>query len=259
MRPFITTVFVLVCFLSAKSVMFYHDSKFIDFTKIIKDDPRITIAPADKLNYTKDGLGWDGDRQASRDGSFTTAPIAVGDDWHPARSVTLVGAVGTVSEEFKSRGRLFVRYSPDKKNWSTWQVLPVALEPRILSHVSGQKSGGKGVQFSGRLQVPEIEQSRYDELFQRYQKLDVPWASDEEAAVKWILKQDPDFFSKNLPFIGYVQFHFEGTFRGGVRVTSFEYDIPNSSSMSVIATPPKDPNADKNRGGTWRFDATKEK
>ena len=35
-----------------------------------------------------------------------------------------------------------------------------------------------------------------------YQKQDVQWRSDEEAAVKWILKMDPDFFSRNLPFMG---------------------------------------------------------
>ena len=29
-----------------------------------------------------------------------------------------------------------------------------------------------------------------------YSSLDVPWKSDEEAAVKWILEREPDFFEK---------------------------------------------------------------
>lgn len=226
------------------------DSQSIDFTKMSKDDLRVSFEPADKLTLTKQGLGWDGDAKSEYVGSFTTAPIATGTAWRPAAGVTLVGTVCPVSQVFRSgvwRGQLFVRYSPDKKHWSSWQVLQNTTEP---------KPGDKGTEFSGRLHVPQIERHRYDELIQQYHKLDVPWGSDEEAAVKWILQKQSDFFAKNLPFIGYIQFHFEGPFRGGQRITSFDYSI--SWGIGGLHLPPKDPNARKNSEGPWRFDAMKE-
>jgi len=251
MRLLIAAVFAFSCCLWVHGGILSMDSQSIDFTNMSKDDPRVTFEPADKLSFTKDGLGWDGDATSSFDGSFTTAPIATGTAWRPVGGVTLEGTVCPLSQVFRNgvwKGELYVRYSPDKKNWSSWQMLQVKGNP---------KPGDKGIKFSGMLSVPEIARRRYYELVEEYSKLDVPWGSDEEAAVKWILKKDPDFFAKNLPFIGYIQFHFEGPFRGGERITSFEYSI--SFGVGGLHLPPKDPDAYKKSEGPWRFDATKAK
>jgi hypothetical protein len=251
MRLLIATTFAFSCCLCVHGGISSMDSQSIDFTKIFKEDSRITFEPSDKLSLTADGLGWDGDAKSEYDGSFTTAPIATGTAWRPTSGVTLVGTVCPASQVFRSgvwHGQLFVRYSPDKKHWSSWQVLQNTTEP---------KPGDKGTEFSGRLHVPQIERNRYDELIQQYHKLEVPWGSDEEAAVKGILQKQPDFFAKNLPFIGYIQFHFEGPFRGGQRITSFDYRI--SWGIGGLHLPPKDPDAYKKSEGPWRFDATKEK
>jgi len=212
-----------------------------DFTKISKKDKAISFEPEDKLDFTNEGLGWNGDANSSYDGSFTTAPIAVGTAWRPTGGVTLECTLCPVSQVFREgfwKGDLYVRYSPDKKHWSSWQMLQVKGKPQPAD---------KGVKFTGMLGVPEIASKRYYELVEEYSKLDVPWQSDEEAAVKWILKKYPEFFAKNLPFIGYVQFLFEGPFRGGERITAFDCNI--YWSIGGLQTIPKDPNARKNSEG----------
>lgn len=251
MRFLIATTFAFSCCLLLQGGILSMDSQSIDFTKISKEDARITFEPSDKLSLTAGGLGWDGDAKSEYDGSFTTVPIATGMAWRPTSGVTLLATVCPASQVFRSgvwRGQLYVRYSPDKKHWSSWQVLQNSVEP---------KPSDKGTEFSGRLHVPRLERNRYDELIQEYSKLDVPWRSDEEAAVKWILQKKPDFFAKNLPFIGYIQFHFEGPFRGGQRITSFDYCI--SWGIGGVHMSPKDTYERKNSEGPWRFDATKER
>ena len=63
--------------------------------------------------------------------------------------------------------------------------------------------------------IPERELRQYQGYLEQYSKLDVPWTSDEEAAVRWILKQQPDFFERSLPFIGYIEFLFDAPFYEG--------------------------------------------
>jgi hypothetical protein len=249
MRPLLTVLFSLgICLLLHGGVLSQNGYTF-DFTKISKKDDLISFEPADKLGFTKEGLGWDGDANSSYDGSFTTAPIALGTAWRPTRVVTLKCTLCPVSQVFREgfwKGDLYVRYSPDKKHWSSWQMLQVNDKPQPAD---------KGITFTGSLRVPEIASRRYYELVEEYSKLDVPWQSDEEAAVKWILKKDPEFFAKNLPFIGYIQFRFEGLFRAGERIAAF--DCNTAWSIGGLQTIPKDPNAQKNSEGPWRFDATK--
>jgi hypothetical protein len=91
-------------------------------------------------------------------------------------------------------------------------------------------------------------------LLSEYSRLDVPWKSDEEAAVRWILERRPDFFSTDLPFIGYIEFLFEGSIHGGQRIRTFEASV--SYGMSGLHSPPKDRNAYKDRDSSpWRFRA----
>ena len=83
--------------------------------------------------------------------------------------------------------------------------------------------------------------------------MDVPWASDEEAAVRWITDQDPAFFKRALPFIGYLEFLYEGSFYGGLRVRQFSATI--HYAVSGMQMEPKDPSVAKNRQGPWRYKA----
>lgn len=145
-------------------------------------------------------------------------------------------------------GDVYVRYSPDAKHWSTWQVLQ-SREPQ-----NNTEKQNPGRHFSGSIRVPYSEREEYGKLAAGYAKLDVPWKSDEDAAVRWILEKQPDFFTRHLPFIGYVEFRFEGGFYGGQRVTSFKAEV--MYGMGGTHFPPKDKDTYKYRHPCpWSFKA----
>ena len=224
----------------------------IDFTTLIFGDKRVSYTPAFRLSLTKEGLGWEGASSNSIEASVTLAPIAIGLNWRPARGAYLACTLspapvgwthsgGVVNPSVT--GRCFVRYSPDKLHWSTWQLLGDGLP----------KASTGGLLFSGHLAVSRIAAERYDQLLRSYSKLDVPWTSNEEAAVKWILAKEPDFFAKELPFVGYVQARWEGSLFGGQRLKTFDLRI--NVGISGLHTPPKDQKYPRQEG-VWQFDAT---
>ena len=141
----------------------------------------------------------------------TTESLAIGYSWRTVRSASIRATLSPAASLFTSvigqtytprAGQMFARYSPGTKHWSTWQVLTTS-------------SIDRGYRFEGDLTVAQQDYDEYGKLFLKWMKLDVPWASDEEACVKWILKSQPDFFAKHIPFIGYVQFLYEGLPRRG--------------------------------------------
>jgi hypothetical protein len=77
--------------------------------------------------------------------------------------------------------------------------------------------------------------------------------------VRWILSREPDFFEKQLPFIGYVQFRFEAQFHGGQRIRSLRAEV--SYVMSGMYVEPKDEDSIQRARETlrdpipWRFEA----
>jgi hypothetical protein len=85
-----------------------------------------------------------------------------------------------------------------------------------------------------------------------YHTLDVPWTGDQEAMVKWILHREPDFFEKQLPFVGYVQFRIE---------TDRRIERIKMQAAWFVSSCVGYPNADvatevwKTRDVTWRFEA----
>lgn len=227
----------------------------IDFTNAADAKNRATWSEPEKLTVSKDGLGWDGEATSSRDGWIQTTPLAVGYSWRAPYGVSVRVAIQPRPVEAVLNngrkwtpygGNVFVRYSPDLKHWSSWQVLQSA-QPQ-----STTEKTAPGRLFDGKIQVPNIERNGYCELLREYSRLDVPWKSDEEAAVRWVLKRRPDFFSRHLPFIGYIQFRFESSFHGGQRIKSFRADV--SYGMSGVHLPPEDKNAYKSRDSIpWRF------
>jgi len=129
---------------------------------------------------------------------------------------------------------MFVRFSPDARNWSNWQVL-VRQAPRDRPDPKDRADATP--HYVGRLAVPRRDTERYDEYLRQYRALDVPWTSDEEAAVKWILEQEPDFFERALPFVGYVQFLYEARPYGGQRLKALRFEM--GWTVSGIHSPPR--------------------
>lgn len=139
-------------------------------------------------------------------------------------------------------GKLFARFSPDCKHWSSWQVL------------RGDSTNAAVRAFTGELSIPEREREAYSALLTEYAKLDVPWKGDEEGAITWMIEHTPDFFERCIPFIGYVEFLYEVPFYGGQRISRFEAEI--GWSISGLHHSPKDPAVLRDRAKTpWRFKA----
>jgi hypothetical protein len=229
----------------------------IDFTDASDAKAKAAWSEPDKLTVSTNGLGWDGEAASSRDGWIETIPLALGLSWRPPHAVSIRVSIHPKPSEFvlnngqKSTpyaGDVHVRYSPDLEHWSTWQVFQTS-EPQ-----SNAEKQNPGRHFSGTVRVPYSERDQYGKLISEYARLDVQWKSDEDAAVRWILDKEPDFFAKQLPFIGYVQFRYEAGFYGGQRVTSFKADV--SYGMSGIHSAPKDKDAYKDRDSLpWSFRA----
>ncbi|WP_298865201.1 hypothetical protein [uncultured Gimesia sp.] len=229
----------------------------IDLTNSEDTAAKARWFPVDKLTINDKGLGWDGSADSSRDGWIQTKPMAVGLSWRTAASISLQVTLDPAPTEITLQnglkftpdtGTVFARYSPDLKHWSSWQELQRTKPSQDLTRKK------RGRNFSGRLTVPRRQRSSYGTLLSKYSELDVPWRSDEEAAVRWILNQQPEFFSENLPFIGYVEFLFEGGFYGNQRLRTFKADV--SYALSGLHTIPRDREAYKNRFSLrWRLKA----
>lgn len=234
-------VFALVLAVSPSSAGMLGMGRIdIDFTDSTQARSRATWSSAEGLTVTAAGLGWAGDENSGRDGWIETLPFALGWSWRPTYGFSVRAAIQPAPRQaFKSSGRdtiyctgeLFVRYSPDLVHWSSWQRLSAA-DPR-----NKDEREPPGCVYAGEVLVPQVERQAYNELLLKYEQMDVPWKSDEDAAVRWIVGKDPTFFSKHLPFTGYGQLRLEARFSGGERVRRLRADI--GYSAGGLSTKPK--------------------
>jgi len=170
----------------------------IDFTDPHNAEGKAVWSDTNRLNVTTNGLGWDGDAAAIREGWIQTKPIGVGLAWRPASGVELRLRIEPAPKAITLNngqthtpyfGRVFARYSPDGKHWSSWHALrQLDWEHQPTIH-------------TGSMAVPKREQDRLRLYRQEYSKLEVPWPDDTEAFVEWLLKREPDFFATSLPFV----------------------------------------------------------
>jgi len=224
----------------------------INFTDEKDATAKATWFEPDKINVTENGLGWDGEQNARRDGWIQTIPLAVGLSWRPAQYVNVTVEIKPEIEVVTLpngqtytfyRGYMFLRYSPDGKHWSSWQAMN---HPKPQDHTTTKRK------FTAIVIIPQREREEYMSYMEKYWKLNVPWISDEEAMVEWILLQDPKFFDKYIPFVGYLQFLYENSFPGSQRIT--EFHAVASFELGGKAQDPKDKNVYKERLNIpWRF------
>jgi hypothetical protein len=149
----------------------------------------------------------------------TTEPLAIGLSRRPARSASIRATLeprtssitlGNGQTYTPGPGRMFARYSPDTKHWSPWQPLATtSTEPMDYT-------------FSGQLIAFDHE---YNELCRKYADLPSGKRGNEEACVQWILRSQPDFFAKHLPFVGYIQFLYETDLAGGQRIEHLLFEV----------------------------------
>lgn len=227
---FLLLVLVVLCLhaQNTQAAIQSVDHQSIDLTDSADANKKATWSEPDKIEITEDGLGRDGSANGSRDGWIQTKPIAVGYSFRPPSGVMMnvhikPDGVPVTTADGRTytpyAGNIFVRYSPDMKNWSTWQVLNTPWHNRTGDEPVTE------LRYTGSVTIPQCEQTAYREYLKEYAQLDVPWVDDEDAAVRWIIEKQPDFFERHLPLIGYVQVRHELSFRAGERIKSIDIQI----------------------------------
>lgn len=198
-------------------------------------------------------LGWDGDKDSSRDGWIETEPLAIGTGWRPTQDAQVRLTVQTNYPSIVSTGAhskafytpsIYVRHSPDRAHWSDWQ--PTALD-------ENPRAPGK-VLYTASVGVARRMSKDYEDRHQQWaRREDVAWGSDEDAFCRWLVKQEPDYFAKQRPFVGYVQFLLESSFHGNQRLTRFEADVDwTVSGLQQLAKGPTSEKRLESQNG-WGF------
>ena len=230
-----------------------HHQQVIDFTQPERAAKLATWSDPKHLGCTKEGFGWDGDKLSSRDGWIETEPLAIGTGWRPTDNAGIRIKVQTNYPAIVSTGphskafytpSVYVRYSADQVHWSDWQPTNLDEDPRAAGTVL----------YTTRVGVPGRTSQTYHAKLQEWSRRDdVAWGSDEDEFCRWLVKQDADYFSKERPFVGYVQFLLETSFRGSQRLTRFEADV--DWGVSGISQLPKALAAEKRQQtrNAWNF------
>jgi hypothetical protein len=172
-------------------------------------------------------------------------PISAGMSWRPPTSATIRLDVEAGAEDFTYLHAYF-RYSCDRVHWSTWYNLPPLKA----------QNGIAGSVYEGSLSIPRMAQEAYYAKMQEWWKTNPPWSSDEHELCAWIASQDPDFFSREFPFIGYVQVRIEGETRG-VELKSLSIRVSSAvSGVHAFGTSSKG-RGRSTTGEKWFFDVSK--
>ena len=139
----------------------------------------------------------------SQDVWIQTHAFPIGLSWRPPQaanfSVSLDGSFDEVDPTFPIPPQIFIRYSCDKLNWSTWY----SFNPTDKKTKDGLKV------YASKISLPHSAAERYRNLMREWWKTNPVWSSDEHEFCEWLVKKEPDFFAKEMPFIGYVQVRIE--------------------------------------------------
>lgn len=225
----------------------------IDFTQPEEAAKMATWSDPKNLGCTKEGFGWDGEKRASRDGWIETEPLAIGLASRPPQNANIRIKLETSYPQVEAPTKnskiintpsIFVRHSTDRVHWSDWQPADMREDPRAVGTVV----------YSTQMGIPRRTIQVYQaKLYEWSKRADTNHGSDEDEFSRWLVKHEPDYFAKERPFVGYVQFLVDGSFRGGQRLTRFEADV--GWVVSGINLPPKETAVMLQGGktGAWSF------
>lgn len=216
------------------------------------NDPSLSnviIEKSAQFTITEKGYGWENDPTSSRPITLRFKPIPTGMAWRTTTAININIDLTSNTREFiinsgqtssPSQGSFYVRYSTNRKFWSSWINVP-----------SNDSSDNK-LSYSTRLNIPKVDRTTFNSYQKAYHKLDdVNWSSDMDALARWITEQDKEFFNKNIPIIGWIEVLYEGNISGSRRIT--EININTGAGMSGIHTRPKNGIYPDHYHSKWRF------
>lgn len=173
--------------------------------------------------------------------------LPIGLSWRPpssaAFSVSLAGSINEADPTFRTETQVFIRYSCDKTNWSTWYA---------FTKTDKITNDGLGI-YESQILLPYSASERYRELMREWWRSRPIWSSDENEFCEWLIQREPDFFVKEMPFIGYVQIRIE---KSAVRLPQVlkSVTIGYGWGVSGIQTIPRDKSkVRQNTGAKWFF------
>ena len=216
--------------------MLWMDSRNITFTPESPSLTNVTWEPANNFNVTENGLGWEDEPAAHRDITLRFKPIPIGYSWRAPAGVGVSMKVFSDRSEYILNsghtstpypGQFYVRYSVNRKNWSSWINVP-----------QDNTTDAKYWYYHVGLGVPDLNMIEYREYYNAYKQLDVPWVDDQNALAEWIVKEDPAFFANHIPFIGWIEILYEGSIGGSRRFN--EINISLGIGISGMHSSPKD-------------------
>jgi hypothetical protein len=248
MRSFLTlcavTVLVMCgAFKTPASILSGGEEKVIFLPEIVQKG----VTWSDNFSLKETGLETKHlPENQSQDIWLQTHAFPIGLSWRPPGganfTVALEGSLNDVDARYSIAPQIFIRYSCDKVNWSTWYGLGQTAEKT------------KPDVYKGEIRLPAAASERYRNLIRDWWKTKPIWSSDETEFCEWLLKKEPDFFAKEKPFIGYVQ----------VRIEKLSVNTSqNLKSLAIryawgvggLATIPKDQSkVRKNTEDKWFFE-----
>ena len=237
---------LLICSLEAGAGILSAGQEKIVF-QADKISPEVTWSP--RLSLTENGLTSKGlPANQSQDVWLQTHAFPIGLSWRPPGSASFsISFDGTLNEDsIYGKARIFIRYSCDKEHWSTWYEAERTEEKKDGSQI-----------YKVRLWLPEISRERYNDLMREWGKSKPVWSSDETEFCEWLIKNEPDFFSKEFPFIGYVQVRLEkSSINSSQQIRSLTVD--HSWAVGGISSIPDDKSkVRKDTDAPWFFNAGK--
>jgi len=229
--------------ITAQAQLFYSDTVNIQFAPAKVSDG-VTWSPTVSL---RDG-GLSSEKlppNMAAEVWIQSQSISAGMSWRPPTSATIRLEVTAGAEDF-SYLHAYFRYSCDRVHWSTWYNLQsLKLQDGIAAYV-----------FESYLSIPRMAQGPYFEKMQEWWKTNPTWSSDEHELCVWIISQDPDFFSREFPFIGYIQVRIEGETRA-LQLKSLSIKVSSAvSGLHAFSTSSKG-RGRSTTGEKWFFDVTK--
>jgi hypothetical protein len=185
----------------------------------------------------------------SQDIWIQTHAFPIGLSWRPPTganfSVYFDGTVNDADQIYKIEPQIFIRYSCDKLNWSTWYS---------FEKTDRRSKDGLTI-YESRIQLPASAGENYRNLMREWWKTIPLWSSDETEFCEWLSKRDAQFFVTEKPFLGYVQLRLEKPSVNKAQ-TIKSMTIEYSWSVGGLASIPKDKTkVRKNTGEKWFFEA----